>query len=181
MSRPRQVEYHPRIRDLPLKERPRERLREYGSGALSNAELLAIILRTGGVSENVLNLAERLLATRGQVGARSSSKSRRSTSRAERIVKRCGRSWKRRYAERTTNAPLARLAKTAEPLARRSRLQASATIAATIVTCATRRPWKPQPSSTAWSASALNQAAGAGGPSAVWSKGAEASQGPSVQ
>ena len=35
------------IKDMPVTERPRERLRDYGPGALSTAELLAIILRTG--------------------------------------------------------------------------------------------------------------------------------------
>ena len=35
------------IRDLPSGERPRERLKKYGASSLSNAELLAIIWRTG--------------------------------------------------------------------------------------------------------------------------------------
>ena len=56
------VEYHPRIKDLPPSERPRERLEHYGAGALSTSELLAIILRTGVGGENVINLATRLLA-----------------------------------------------------------------------------------------------------------------------
>ena len=56
------LEYHPTIKDLPAGERPRERLKKYGAGSLSNAELLAIILRTGVGGENVLNLATRLLA-----------------------------------------------------------------------------------------------------------------------
>jgi DNA repair protein RadC len=50
------------IQDMPGNERPRERLLQYGAAALSNAELLAIILRTGTAQENVLRLAERLLA-----------------------------------------------------------------------------------------------------------------------
>ena len=49
------------IRDLPAAERPRERLRDYGAGALSTAELLAIVLRTGTARESVLSLASRLL------------------------------------------------------------------------------------------------------------------------
>jgi len=49
------------IRDLPLGERPRERLVKYGSAALSEAELLAIILRTGTPRENVLDLSKRIL------------------------------------------------------------------------------------------------------------------------
>ncbi len=56
------VEYRLRIRELPAEERPRERLRDYGPGALSNAELLAIILRVGTATENAVRLAERLLA-----------------------------------------------------------------------------------------------------------------------
>jgi DNA repair protein RadC len=59
------LEYHPTIKDLPVGERPRERLKKYGAGSLSNAELLAIILRTGVGGENVLSLAARLLARFG--------------------------------------------------------------------------------------------------------------------
>jgi DNA repair protein RadC len=68
MSEPavdRDVEYQPMIRDMPQSERPRERLAGYGAGALSTAELLAILLRTGGPGENVVNLAIRLLAQYG--------------------------------------------------------------------------------------------------------------------
>ena len=54
--------YQTRIRDLPPSERPRERLRDAGSGVLSNSELLAIVLRTGSSSESALSLANRLLA-----------------------------------------------------------------------------------------------------------------------
>lgn len=50
-----------KIMDLPECERPRERLQRYGAGNLSNAELLAILLRTGSVSENILDLSNRLL------------------------------------------------------------------------------------------------------------------------
>jgi len=53
------------IRDLPEEERPRERLRLRGPGALSNAELLAILLRTGAAGENVVSLAQRLLSRFG--------------------------------------------------------------------------------------------------------------------
>ena len=55
-------EYYVMIRDLPAAERPRERLRNYGPSYLSNAELLAIILRTGTPSESVLSLSPRLLS-----------------------------------------------------------------------------------------------------------------------
>lgn len=51
------------IQNMPHEERPRERLWSLGPQALSNAELLAIILRTGTQQENALHLAERILAT----------------------------------------------------------------------------------------------------------------------
>ncbi len=50
------------VRDLPIEERPREKLVNYGAEALSNAELLAILLRTGTREESVLRLAERVLS-----------------------------------------------------------------------------------------------------------------------
>jgi DNA repair protein RadC len=49
------------LKHVPAEERPRERLRNLGAGALSNAELLAILLRTGNRNESVLHLSERLL------------------------------------------------------------------------------------------------------------------------
>ena len=61
----RPIEYNLMIRDLPEEERPRERLRNYGESHLSNAELLAIILRTGTSSESVLSLGTRLLSQFG--------------------------------------------------------------------------------------------------------------------
>lgn len=49
------------IKEMPEDLRPRERLEYVGAGALSAAELLAIVLRTGGRGENVIRQAERLL------------------------------------------------------------------------------------------------------------------------
>ena len=57
--------YQPMIRDMPQGERPRERLREFGSKPLSNTELIAILLRTGLKGENVLSLSSRLLSDFG--------------------------------------------------------------------------------------------------------------------
>jgi DNA repair protein RadC len=59
------VDYTPKIADLPLTDRPRERLLRYGAAALSNAELLAVVLRVGGVGQNAVRLAEVLLARFG--------------------------------------------------------------------------------------------------------------------
>lgn len=64
-SAEREADYRPLIREMPTEERPRERLRLSGPSALSNAELLAILLRTGSAGENVLALAQRLLKTYG--------------------------------------------------------------------------------------------------------------------
>lgn len=55
--------YNVTMHDLPADERPRERLARCGAAALSTAELLAILMRTGGRGENVLQMAQRLLAT----------------------------------------------------------------------------------------------------------------------
>lgn len=54
-----------RLKDLPAELLPRERLFQYGPEALSNREILAIILRTGVKGENVLDFAERLLIEAG--------------------------------------------------------------------------------------------------------------------
>ncbi len=59
------IEYHPTIKDLPSGERPRERLVQYGAGALSSTELLAISLGSGGRGQNVLELSSSLLAQHG--------------------------------------------------------------------------------------------------------------------
>ncbi|GGE18556.1 UPF0758 protein YsxA [Marinithermofilum abyssi] len=53
------------IRDVPEEERPRERLTQLGAEHLSNAELIAILLRTGTASESVMGLASRLLSQTG--------------------------------------------------------------------------------------------------------------------
>lgn len=50
-----------RIIDLPQEERPREKLLKYGAEHLSNAELLAIVLRVGSNSENIIHLCDRIL------------------------------------------------------------------------------------------------------------------------
>ena len=50
-----------KMKDLPKIERPREKLEKYGPERLSNSELLAILLRTGGKGINVVELANRIL------------------------------------------------------------------------------------------------------------------------
>ena len=53
------------IKELPPDGRPREKLKALGAGSLSEAELLAIILRVGTQGESVIDLANRLLVTYG--------------------------------------------------------------------------------------------------------------------
>ena len=48
--------------DMPMQERPRERLMRLGAMALSDRELLAILLRTGKQGDSALTLADQLLA-----------------------------------------------------------------------------------------------------------------------
>lgn len=54
-----------RIHEQPIHDQPRERLARQGAGALSDAELLAILLRVGTSGTNVLQLAQQLLAESG--------------------------------------------------------------------------------------------------------------------
>jgi DNA repair protein RadC len=54
-----------RIQDLPVEDRPRERLARLGPGALSSEELLALLLVSGSRGESALDRARRLLATHG--------------------------------------------------------------------------------------------------------------------
>lgn len=49
------------FKDLPLDARPREKLISRGAAALADAELLALLLRTGVAGKNVLQLAQQLL------------------------------------------------------------------------------------------------------------------------
>lgn len=50
------------IKDLPEDERPREKLYKYGPKALSNTELLAIIIRTGNRENTAIEISQKLLA-----------------------------------------------------------------------------------------------------------------------
>lgn len=55
---------HLSVKEWPASERPREKLMRGGPEALSNAELLAILLRTGVQGKDVLSLAQDLLTRR---------------------------------------------------------------------------------------------------------------------
>ena len=54
------------LKDIPASARPREKLLALGPAALADAELIALLLRTGLVGTSVLQLAER--AVLDQIG-----------------------------------------------------------------------------------------------------------------
>ena len=47
-----------KVKELPISERPYEKLEQYGEKALSNAELIAIIIKTGTKDESSVSLAQ---------------------------------------------------------------------------------------------------------------------------
>ncbi len=49
------------VQDMPIDEQPRERLQRYGAESLSEAELIAIILRTGIQGQNAVETARQLI------------------------------------------------------------------------------------------------------------------------
>lgn len=55
------------LRQLPHNERPRERMIEYGADALSHAELLAILIRTGTRNQSAVQLSNQLLQQCGSL------------------------------------------------------------------------------------------------------------------
>lgn len=55
------------VRDLPVEERPRERLAEFGAEVLSAQELLALILGRGVRGESVMMTAQKLLSKFGSL------------------------------------------------------------------------------------------------------------------
>ncbi|QBD79593.1 JAB domain-containing protein [Ktedonosporobacter rubrisoli] len=61
-------EYHATVHDIPMDDRPRERLQKNGAEMLATADLLAITLRTGTTRDNVIELASKLLIKYGGLG-----------------------------------------------------------------------------------------------------------------
>ena len=55
------------IRDLPAQDRPRERLAAQGADALRDAELIAILLRTGTKGSSAVDIADQLLKSFKQI------------------------------------------------------------------------------------------------------------------
>lgn len=55
-----------KMKDLPLSERPYEKLELYGAVALSNAELLAIIIKSGIKDESSVSIAQKILSVKNK-------------------------------------------------------------------------------------------------------------------
>ncbi|HEX7631356.1 MAG TPA: DNA repair protein RadC [Lacunisphaera sp.] len=63
-------DYSPlRLKDLAVSDRPQERLEKLGAAALSDTELLALLLRSGCKGHNVVSVAQRLIAEAGSLSA----------------------------------------------------------------------------------------------------------------
>ena len=56
------------MKEIPSADRPNEKCEKLGAGALSDTELLAVLLRTGTRGENALELASRILYHNGESG-----------------------------------------------------------------------------------------------------------------
>jgi DNA repair protein RadC len=56
-----------RLQEMAAGERPQERLERHGAGALSDTELLAVLLRSGTRGQDVMTLTTRLLAEAGSL------------------------------------------------------------------------------------------------------------------
>jgi DNA repair protein RadC len=66
MNEPRNYENRKlTIKEWSVQDRPREKYAKNGAVALSDAELIAILLRTGNTAESAVDLAKKLLATSG--------------------------------------------------------------------------------------------------------------------
>src|SRR5437764_10348806 len=56
-----------KIREMPQEERPREKLAAHGASALTDPELIAILLRTGITGKNAIEVARDLLKRHGSL------------------------------------------------------------------------------------------------------------------
>lgn len=77
-----------KMKELPISERPYEKLETYGEQKLSNSELLAIIIKTGTKEETAVTLAQKILKM---------DRRRRVKSTARNFIKRFnGNTWNRK-------------------------------------------------------------------------------------
>lgn len=57
----------PRVKDLAIGERPQERLEQHGAGALSDTELVAMLLRSGRKGLSVVGMSQQLITEAGSL------------------------------------------------------------------------------------------------------------------
>ena len=106
-----------RVRDLPSEQKPRERLLAEGPGALSPAELLAIILVNGTKKEEVLAMTNRIIQEYGEQSILLATDAKALAAdldiplgKAEQIVA-CGELGRRYFRRSRNGAPVIRTAK----------------------------------------------------------------------
>ena len=63
-----------KMKELPISERPYEKLELYGEEKLSNSELLAIIIKTGTKKDTAVTLAQKVLELRKRRGTKTVAK-----------------------------------------------------------------------------------------------------------
>ena len=56
-----------RVADIPARDRPRERLDRLGAGALTEAELVALVIRSGGRDWSAIEIAHDMIAAHGSL------------------------------------------------------------------------------------------------------------------
>lgn len=61
-----ETRYVLRVRDLPLEDKPREKMLAAGPGSLTHAELIAVLLGVGTRKEEVLSMAQRVIREYGE-------------------------------------------------------------------------------------------------------------------
>ena len=57
----------PSLKDLPLEDRPQERLERLGPSPLTDRELLAMLIRSGTARHDVLAIADELISSAGSL------------------------------------------------------------------------------------------------------------------
>ncbi len=65
-----------KLRDMPVEERPREKLMREGAENLSNEELLAVILGTGTRKEDVMSISRKIISQYGNISRYSTLKAK---------------------------------------------------------------------------------------------------------
>lgn len=63
---PKEQKYFLKVNDLPLEDRPREKLLKYGPACLTVTELVAVLLTTGTKKEAVLEMSSRIIKEYGE-------------------------------------------------------------------------------------------------------------------